>query len=355
VRLGVGAALVGEALVGGDVEIDPRAGTVTAVGIAGGGGDLVAAPGYVDLQVNGVEGTGLPEADVDGFRLVGHALLAAGVTAYQPTFVTAPVEAMVASLARLTDLPADVTAAPRVLGAHLEGPFLAPTRLGAHPPAHRRDPDVTLLHRLLASGPVRQVTLAPEVPGAMALIDLLLAAGVTVSCGHSDATASEASTAFDRGASTVTHLFNAMRPPSHRDPGIVFAALARRDVVVQAIVDGHHLAPETVLLAWHAAAGGFALVSDVVAGVPGPDGAVRLADGTLAGSATLLDQSVRNLVALDVPVTAALVAASSTPAQVARRADLGRLEPGAAADVVVLDGDLGVRRTLVAGVERYAA
>ena len=142
-------------------------------------------------------------------------------------------------------LPRDEQAGPRILGVHLEGPFLSPLRLGAHPPAARRDPDPDLLERLLTAGPVAQVTLAPELPGALELVDLLLERGVVVSCGHSDATAPEAHAAFDRGVGTVTHLFNAMRPLGHRDPGIAGAALVRDDVIVQVILDGHHLAPRS--------------------------------------------------------------------------------------------------------------
>ena len=138
---------------------------------------------------------------------------------------------------------------------HLEGPFLSPNRLGTHEAASRRDPDLALLERLLDSGPVRLMTLAPELPGATELIDRLLERGVAVSLGHTDATAEQANAAFDRGARSVTHLYNAMRPFLHRDPGIVGAALARDDVVVWIIVDGIHLAPETVRVTWRAARG----------------------------------------------------------------------------------------------------
>src|SRR5205823_13360682 len=145
----------------------------------------------------------------------------------------------------LREVPA-VTDGAQLLGVHLEGPFLSPERMGAHPPAARRDPDLELAARLLDAGPVTYMTLAPERPGALELVDALHRRGIIVSCGHSDATAEEASRAFDRGVRTVTHLFNAMRPFAHRDPGIAGAALARADVVVQLIVDGVHLAPETV-------------------------------------------------------------------------------------------------------------
>ena len=113
---------------------------------------------------------------------------------------------------------------------------------------------------------MRLFTLAPELPGALELVDLLVARGITVSAGHSDATADEANAAFDRGVGTVTHLFNAMRPFSHRDPGVAGVALARPDVIVQVILDGVHLAPDTVRLVWRAAGGRLALVTDAVAG-----------------------------------------------------------------------------------------
>src|SRR5262249_29254243 len=151
---------------------------------------------------------------------------------------------------------------PQILGMHLEGPFLSASRLGAHAAAGRRDPDLALLERLLDGGPVRMMTLAPERPGADPLIDRLLERGVAVALGHTDATAAEANAAFDRGARAVTHLFNAMRPFQHRDPGIAGAALARDDVLVSIILDGIHLADETARMIWNAAAGRVALVTD---------------------------------------------------------------------------------------------
>ena len=158
---------------------------------------------------------------------------------------------------------------PRVVGAHLEGPFLSPERLGTHPLEHRRDPDLALLERLLDAGRVTTFTLAPELAGADALIERLLEREIVVSAGHTNATAAQAHAAFDLGVSTVTHLFNAMRPFRSRDPGIVGVALTRRDVYVQMIVDGHHLADETVRLIWAAAGGRVALVSDATAGAAG--------------------------------------------------------------------------------------
>ncbi len=361
-RLGVEAAVVDGLLVQEDVEVDD--GLVTAIGLAGKGSGI-AAPGFVDLQVNGFGGVDFLEADAAGYRRAGEALLETGVTAYLPTLITAPEDVVLAALA---EIPTDV-GRPRVLGVHLEGPFLAASRMGTHPAGGRRDPDEALLERLLAAGPVRVMTLAPELPGALDLIDILCARGITVSCGHSDATAEQADAAFDRGARTVTHLFNAMRPLSHRDPGIVGAALARDDVIVQIIVDGIHLAPATINLVWRAAAGRVALVTDAVAaaGAGGgsyslgtvelsvQDGAVRGPDGMLAGSVLTMIEAVRNMHALGVPLELAIDAATRVPARVLGLEATGRLDVGLPADVVVLDDNLEIARVLVAGEAHVVA
>lgn len=362
-KLGVGAALVDGRLLPGDVDID--GGVVRAVGLAGGArnGDI-AVPGMIDLQVNGFAGVDLMAADRDGYKRVGEALLATGTTAYQPTFVTAPEPLM---LDALRAMPTDLVA-PRVIGAHVEGPFLSPKRLGVHDSAGQAAPNLALLRRLLDAAPVSQVTLAPELPGAFELIDELVARGITVSAGHTDATAAEAHLAFDRGVRTVTHLFNAMRHSTPRDPSIALAALAHPDVIVQVIVDLHHVAPDTVMVAWQAASRRFALVTDaapaagmgdgefVLGGrrIRAADGVVRGPEGQLAGSALTMIDAVKNLHGLGVALEDALRAASDVPARVAQRPDLGRIAPGAVADVVVLDDRLDIRRVLVGGGERVA-
>jgi N-acetylglucosamine-6-phosphate deacetylase len=356
-RLGVKAAIVEGALVRGDLAVED--GRVVAAGLERGGrGRGVAVPGFVDLQVNGFGGVDFAVADADGYRSAGEALLATGVTAFQPTLITAPEGELVAALA---EVPSGGVG-PRILGVHLEGPFLSPRRMGAHPSAARRDPDLDLAGRLLDAGPVSYVTLAPELPGALELVDFLLARGVVVSCGHSDATAAEAHAAFDRGVRTVTHLFNAMRPLRHRDPGIAGAALTRDDVVVQLILDGVHLADETARLAWRAAAGRFALVTDAIGGtrlgnadVQVADGIARRADGTLAGSVLTLPEAVRNLHALGATLVQAVAAVTSVPARVLGRDDVGSLRIGGPADVVVLDDRLEIRSVHVAGREQIAA
>ena len=233
------------------------------------------------------------------------------MTAYQPTFITAAESTIVDALRAL---PTD-GGGPRVVGAHLEGPFLSPERMGTHPREHRRDPDLELLDRLLDAGRVTEFTLAPELPGADVLIRRLLQRGIVVSAGHSNATAEEAHAGFDLGVSTVSHLFNAMRPFRSRDPGIVGVALTRPDVYVQIIVDGHHLADETVKLVWAAAGGRLALVSDAMAAageaagtfllgqveVEVADGVPTRQDGVFAGTVLTMIDAVRNLHALGIP------------------------------------------------------
>src|SRR5438552_3434635 len=179
-RLGVEAALVDGLLVRGDVEVAD--GRIVGLGLASPGRGI-AVPGFVDLQVNGFGGVDFLEADADGYRRAGDALLETGVTAYLPTFITAPEEQLLSALRRVPELENG----PTILGVHLEGPFLSPRRLGTHPDFARRDPDPALLERLLDAGPVRLVTLAPELPGAATLIELLQARGVVVSLGHTDA------------------------------------------------------------------------------------------------------------------------------------------------------------------------
>jgi N-acetylglucosamine-6-phosphate deacetylase len=359
-RLGVEAALVDGRLVRGDVEV--RDGRVAAMGMASSNGHGIAVPGFVDLQVNGFAGVDLLEADAAGYRRAGEALLETGVTSYLPTFITAPEDRLLAALREVPIEPGG----PRILGVHLEGPFLSPRRLGIHPAADRRDPDVELLERLLDAGPVRLVTLAPELPGADALVNRLLLSEIAVSCGHSDATAEEAEAAFDLGVRTVTHLFNAMRPFRHRDPGIAGAALARDDVIVQIILDGVHLAPETANVVWRAAAGRVALVTDAMAGASLTDGEQRLGgleieirdgvargpSGELAGSTLTMLDAVRNLHELGATFEEAVEAATEVPARVLRLPSVGRLAVGLPADILVLTEELELERVLVEGTDR---
>jgi N-acetylglucosamine-6-phosphate deacetylase len=357
VRLGVEAALVDGLLVPGDLEVAD--GRVARVGIATSAGHGVAVPGFVDLHVHGFGGVDFAAADGAGYRRAGEALLATGVTAFQPSFITAPADELLAAVAAVPD----GGVGPRVLGAHLEGPFISGRRLGMHPGSARLDPDRGLAERFLATGRVAHMTLAPELDGAAAVTALLLEQGVTVASGHTDATAEQAHAAFDRGALHVTHLFNAMRPFGHRDPGLAGAALGRDDVTVELILDGNHVADDAVRVAWRAAAGRVVLVTDSIGATGdgswrvGPvevevrGGVVRGRGGELAGSVLTMPEAIRALIRAGAPYEQAVDAASRVPARAARRPDLGTLAVGAVADVVVLDGDVEVVRVLVAGAD----
>ena len=363
-RLGVEAALVHGALVQGDVSVED--GRVVEVGLPGRPHGLIAIPGLLDIQINGYGGVDFLSAQSEDYRSAGEALLLTGVTAYQPTFITA---AEATTVDALRALPAEGLG-PRIIGAHLEGPFLSAERPGMHPVEHLRAPDVALLDRLLDAGQVTEMTLAPELPGADALITRLRQRGVVVSAGHTNATAEQASRGFDLGIAGLTHVFNAMRPLRSRDPGVAGAALTRPDVVVKMIVDGHHLARETVQLVWACAAGRVALITDAMAAAGAGGGTFRfgdvevevaaggapmLEDGTLAGSALTMIDAVRNLHALGVPFERAVGAATEVPARLVARDDLGVLEPGAPADIVVLDDRLEIQSVLCAGTDRVVA
>lgn len=359
-RLGVAAAVVDDTYVPGDVSVAD--GRIAEVGLHPGGGGL-AVPGLVDLQVNGYAGADLLSGDADAWTTAAEALARDGVTAYVANLITSA-EADTAAALRSAAVAArrDDTRGARLLGAHLEGPFLAPGRAGTHPREHLREPDLALVRRLLAAGPVVGITLAPELDGAPSLIAALAADGILVALGHSAATAAEAQAGFAAGARTVTHVFNAMTAPTAREPGLAGIALVNPDIAVQMICDGVHLADDTVRLVLAAAPGRWVLVTDALAGAGAPDGDYRLgsvpitvvdgqarrADGTLAGSTLSMAAALRRAVGLGADVVDAVAAATTRPARLVRH-DLPRLRPGDPADLVVLDDVLHVRRVLRAG------
>ena len=362
-RLGVARAVIEDRILDGDVVVEE--GVVTEAGVAPAGRGGLGAPGLIDLQVNGFAGIDFLSATAADYTTAGVALAATGVTAYQPTFISSPLGRYEESLGVVTGLP-EAPGGPRLLGVHLEGPFLSPEWAGAHNPDNLLDPDPDLALRLCGMGPVTYMTVAPELPGGLELVARLVEHGIVVACGHTDADAGEAHAAFDAGATAITHIYNAHRRWSPRDPGV---ALVRPDVTVQAIADLVHLAPESVYAACLATGGRFAIVTDAMMAAGMKDGSYQLgdrtitvasgeartADGALAGSVSTMDRSIRNLVSLGAPLEQALAAASRSPAKVIGREDLGRLSLGVPADIVVLDDSLNVVRTLVAGREVYAA
>jgi len=327
----------------------------------------------VDLQVNGYYGVDLADCDPEGWAMVARRLPETGTTAFLPTFITAPVARLATTLRSAQKIAGAATAGARVIGVHLEGPFLSPARAGAH----RRDwmvpPSSEAVAELLNAGHglLRVVTLAPETDGALAAVSELAAAGVVVSVGHSDATAGQVAAAAGAGARMVTHLFNAQRGLHHREPGVVGQALADRRLTSGLIVDLCHVSAAACAIAFAAAPGRICLVTDAAASAgmpPGryvlggqpvelpPGGAAPVrADGTLAGSALRMDLAVANAVAVGLGLAEAVAAASRVPADLIGRPDLGRLAPGAAADLAWLGDDLRTKATWVRGGQVYGS
>ena len=328
---------------------------------------LTLLPGFVDLHVHGGGGFGLAATDpaeIDSYR---RWVAGTGVTSFLATVCAEDVRAALPVLETLAAAGGRGEGA-ELLGINLEGPFISAQKRGALPETWVTPPDPGTFEALVqaAGGTLRLMTIAPEVPGAFAIIEAAVSRGIVVSVGHTDAGYGEASAAFAAGASHITHAFNAMRSWHQREPGPLGAAADREGVTVEVIADGVHLHPATVRLLVRALGPQrVALVTDAVppAGLQSgvfalgghkarlQDGAVRLPDGTIAGSAATMDQMVRNVLqwgCADLQAVAEM--ASATPAGVLGLAGRkGRIAPGYDADMVALDAELRVAKTWVAG------
>ena len=322
-------------------------------------------PGFIDLHCHGAGGASVD----DGDAAIETALAvhnSHGTTRSVLSLVTSSVDRLakdLATIARFTERD------PRVLGAHLEGPFLDSEFRGAHDPGLLRSADEASVERLLeaAAGSLRQITIAPEHPGAFEAISRFVAADVRVAVGHTGADFETALAAFDAGASILTHAFNGMRGIHHRAPGPVTAAMHADHVTLEVINDGVHVHPDVVKLAFAGAPGRVTLVTDAMAAtgsadgvyilgsleVVVTDGVARLREGgSIAGSTLTQDDALRRAVFdCGIPIDEAVGALTVTPAAaIGRAGDLGRLDPGFAADAVLLDAELGVEAVWGAGV-----
>jgi N-acetylglucosamine-6-phosphate deacetylase len=358
---------------------------------AGAGDEVVDAagavltPGFIDLHGHGGGGFSFDDAAPnraagheghEGADGVGRALAvhrAHGTTRSVLSLVANPVPALERSLAAIADL---TDRDPLVLGSHLEGPFLAPGRKGAHNPDFLISPSPAVTERLVtaARGTLRQVTIAPELPGALDAITALADAGMVVAVGHTEADEEQARAAFDRGARLLTHAFNAMPGIGHRSPGPVVAAIRDERVTAELILDGVHVHPDVARLLLDAAAGRVALITDAmaaagaadgsyrigsldvavvdgVARLAGHDGAARGEIGAIAGSTLTQDQALRLATRrCGLSLRAAVTALTWVPARVLGLGHLlGRLAPGYAADAVLLDDACAVRAVWGAG------
>jgi N-acetylglucosamine-6-phosphate deacetylase len=344
----------------------PKAGPVVDLGVH------TLVPGFIDTHVHGGGGaqvnTGSAEQTHRAVsRLAGfHARH--GTTALVATTVSDDPTRLRASLAGIAAATAPTEGAAEVLGAHLEGPWIAPARAGAHPHRWLAIPDRNTFDELAAAsdGALRLVTLAPELPGALPLARHAIAAGVRCAFGHTDADYDTTRAAIDAGVHRATHLFNAMPSLHHRAPGPIAAALEHPEVTVELIADGIHTHPAMLGLAARAAGTRASLVTDATSAAGLPDGRHDLAGqtvdvtegrvslaaepGTLAGSTLTMDRALSTLVTqAGIPLPQALAAATLAPAAALNLPHKGHLEPGADADAVVLDAEMTVRAVLTHG------
>lgn len=333
-------------------------------------------PGYIDVHVHGGGGADTMDG-AEAVRTVAGFHLRHGTTSLLPTTITNPLERVFAALAGVAEVRAEqqhagaerAPGAPfaEVLGAHLEGPFISPQRLGAQPP-WAIVPAAELVARLVSLGEIRLVTLAPEVEGAVTAAAAFSRAGCRVSVGHTNASYAQvselaAAVRAESGVLGFTHLYNAMSQLAGREPGAVGAALADQHAYAEVIFDGHHVHPASFRAAAAAKPGRLLLVTDAMraAGMPDgrselggqpvnvADGVARLDDGTLAGSVLTMDVALRNAVAAGVDLATASAMASGVPAAYLGLADRGVLEVGKRADVLVLGDDLEVLEVYLAG------
>jgi N-acetylglucosamine-6-phosphate deacetylase len=336
-------------------------------------GRKTVAPGFVDVHIHGAGGHDVMEGTREALEIITATVAAHGTTSLVATTVTASEKETRDSVAGIahfilnTSQYATRELSAEIVGIHFEGPFISPARRGVHPAKWIVPPSSELLAQLLgeARGTAQILTLAPELPGALDLISAARQAGLVVSLGHTDATYEQAQAAIERGASHAAHVFNAMRPFSHRGTGVIGAVLTSPKVSAELIADGVHVdeaamrmlvelkTPERVIL-----------VSDGISATGMPDGKYQLgmfdvkvsggvarnAEGKLAGSTLTLDRALRNMVALGVPLPSALRMVTANPArQIGLGARKGVLAPGADADLVFLDDKLEVSGVMTRG------
>jgi N-acetylglucosamine-6-phosphate deacetylase len=351
------------AVVGGHVEIDGP--TIIDVTASNRAGDDIIVPGFVDMHCHGGGGHTFTLGDPADAAQAAAFHLAHGTTTMLASLVSSPYELMRDATAAYRPLVADGT----IAGLHFEGPYLSAARCGAQNPAFLRDPSLDELTALveLGAGSIRMVTIAPELNGALEATRFLVAAGVVVAVGHTDSAYEETLAGVAAGASVGTHVFNGMPPPHHRKPGPVFALLGAGPVVCELIADGFHLHPGTLAFAAHAAGPErAALITDAMDAAGMPDGRYELGgqdvevtdrvarlvrDGSIAGSTLTMDLALRNAVAAGIALPDAVAMAATTPARALGLGDqVGALEAGLRADLVVLSPDLQVKRVLRGGV-----
>lgn len=326
-------------------------------------------PGFIDLQVNGGFGVDLA-TEPERAPELSEKLLATGVTSYLPTLISSPENLYEDALKEIDQVVEDPASGAEILGVHLEGPFVNPEKRGAHAASHIQPPDAGLLDRLLERGKVCMITLAPELEGAVDLSSHAASRNIAVSAGHSNATFEEAYEAFDRRVTGVTHLFNAMSPVHHRQPGLVGAAFAHPRVVCGIIADGLHVHPEMIGLAFRMLGPDrvYLTTDSTAATGMGPGeyalatrtvyqdaNMARLSSGAIAGSLITMIEAFQNILAFTgCTIAEASRMTSTTPARFCGEGrNKGRLVPDYDADITILGPDLSVKAVWKSGEKVY--
>jgi N-acetylglucosamine-6-phosphate deacetylase len=333
-------------------------------------GGLILSPGWIDLQFNGGFGRDFTD-EPECIWEVGVQLPQFGTTAFLPTIITSPPDKIDRAIEAWKQGPPPGYSGAIPLGLHIEGPFLNPAKKGAHNPQYLRQPDLDAVRQWHVENGVRLVTLAPELAGALDVIRELRARNIVLSAGHSMADFDQAQAGFQAGVSYGTHLFNAMPRLDHRSPGLIGALLNNPEAVIGVIVDGIHVHPAMVSLAWKAKGSqGLTLVTDAMAALGMQPGqyrlgdfdvtvdqtSARLSDGTLAGSILTQDLALRNLMDFTgCSLEEALPALTQTPAQVLGLTSKGRISPGYDADLTLLTPRGEVVAVFVSGELRFSS
>lgn len=329
--------------------------------------DRILTPGFIEVHTNGAGGYDAMDSAPDTLIQMARVLARFGTTAFLPTLITAPKAEILRGLTSLAQAVETARGGATPLGIHLEGPFLSPSRRGTHPMECLRPPTIEFLTEALdaARGRLKILTLAPELPGALEVIERLRRDGVIAALGHSDATYEETQQGIEAGARHAVHLFNAMRPFNHRDPGIIGAILNDDRISAEIITDGIHVHPQVVRTLFRAKRrDGIVLSTDSISAAAMPDGGYLLsgkrvtvtggvcrdADGRLAGSSLTQDQALRHLMAwAEISAAEAVAAATVNAARVLGLENKGRIRPGADADLVLLSDRWEVETTIVLG------
>ncbi len=341
-------------IVAGEIRFDATIASIESTNTAA--GDYIL-PGFVDLQVNGSHGIDVMSATADGILEISRKLALEGTTAWLPTAVTSPIdhiEKVHRAIGEAIEVQGsdDFTGA-RILGMHLEGPFISPLRLGAHPKLNL-EPRGEAFERVLALQHLKLVTLAPELPGALEATARLTARGGAVSIGHTNATFEEASAGIAAGARMFTHLFNAMRPLNHRDPGVIAAALTNEIAMPAVIPDGVHVSPEILRVIYMARGAARMILTTDKVSLAGTarvaNGAARLPDGTLAGAIISMLDGVRLMTkTTGASLGEVAMMAAANPANLVDHKQRGSLQVGTVSDIIVLSEALELKEVFLAG------